>query len=168
MAKRVQGIEFTKASSKGQIVIPTKIRKKLDIREGSVLAVATEKDMIVLKKVESSLSAEDLSAPVPSADLSAPADAQLRSAAAAREVRIGDMLRVTNDSGDFQVEVLLLSEVRGPAPVAQTLYRETEASRELRLKAAEERKAMRYFEGPREGRPSKRNRREIIRFRGRG
>ena len=60
MAKRVQGIEFTRASSKGQIVIPTKIRKKLDIREGSVLAVATEKDMIVLKKVESSLSAEDL------------------------------------------------------------------------------------------------------------
>ena len=88
-------------------------------------------------------------------------------AKAAREVRIGDMLRVANDSGDFQVEVLLLSEVRGPAPVAQTLYRETEASRELRLKAAEERKAMRHFEGPRQGRPSKRDRREIIRFRGR-
>ena len=81
-------------------------------------------------------------------------------AKAAREVRVGDMLRVTNDSGDFQVEVLLLSEVRGPAPVAQTLYRETEASRELRLKAAEERKAMRHFEGPRQGRPSKRDRRE--------
>src|SRR5438445_179015 len=48
----------------------------------------------------------------------------------AREVRIGDMLRVTNDGGDFQVEVLLLREVRGPASVAQTLYRETEASRE--------------------------------------
>jgi len=57
-------------------------------------------------------------------------------AKAAREVRIGDMLGVTNDGGDFQVEVLLLSEVRGPASVAQTLYRETEASRELRLKAA--------------------------------
>lgn len=53
-------MEFTKASSKGQIVIPTKIRKKLDIREGSVLAVAAEKDMIVLKKVESGLSANDL------------------------------------------------------------------------------------------------------------
>src|SRR6202521_4858849 len=64
----------------------------------------------------------------------------------AREVRIGDMLRVTNDGGDFQVEVLLLSEVRGPASVAQTLYRETEASRELRLKAAAERKAMKQFE----------------------
>jgi ribosome-associated heat shock protein Hsp15 len=85
----------------------------------------------------------------------------------AREVRIGDMLRVTNDGGDFQVEVLLLSEVRGPASVAQTLYRETEASRELRLKTAEERKAMRRFEQLPAGRPSKRDRRKIIQFRGR-
>ena len=85
----------------------------------------------------------------------------------AREVHAGDMLRVTNDGGDFQVEVLLLSEVRGPASVAQTLYRETEASRELRLKAAEERKAMRQFEPAPTGRPSKRDRRKIIQFRGR-
>ncbi len=63
-------------------------------------------------------------------------------AKAAREVRIRDMLRVTNDGGDFRLEVLVLSEVRGPASVAQTLYRETEASRELRLKMAAERKAM--------------------------
>jgi ribosome-associated heat shock protein Hsp15 len=89
-------------------------------------------------------------------------------AKAAREVRIGDRLRVTNDGGDFQVEVLLLSEVRGPASVAQTLYHETEASRALRQKVAEERKAMRQFEELPEGRPSKRDRREIIRFRGRG
>jgi AbrB family looped-hinge helix DNA binding protein len=60
MKKRVQEMEFTRASSKGQIVIPTKIRKKFDIREGSVLAVAAENGMIVLKKVESGLSAEDL------------------------------------------------------------------------------------------------------------
>ena len=88
-------------------------------------------------------------------------------AKAAREVRIGDMLRVTNDGGDFQVEVLLLSEVRGPASVAQTLYRETEASRELRLKVAAERKAMKQFEGLPPGRPSKRDRRKLIQFRGR-
>ena len=56
----VQEIEFTKSSSKGQIVIPTKIRKRLDIREGSVLAVATQDDLIVLRKVESGLSAKDL------------------------------------------------------------------------------------------------------------
>jgi ribosome-associated heat shock protein Hsp15 len=86
----------------------------------------------------------------------------------AREVRPGDMLGVTNEGGDFQVEVLLLSEVRGPAAVAQTLYRETDASRELRQKVAEERKAMHQFEVLPEGRPSKRDRREIIRFRGRG
>jgi len=86
---------------------------------------------------------------------------------AAREVRVGDMLRVTNDGGDFQVEVLLLSEVRGPASVAQGLYQETEASRELRLKVAAERKAMKQFEELPAGRPSKRDRRKIIQFRGR-
>src|SRR6478672_229958 len=85
----------------------------------------------------------------------------------AREVHAGDMLRVTNDGGDFHVEVLLLSEVRGPAAVAQTLYRETETSRELRLKAVEERKAMKQFEQLPAGRPSKRDRRRIIQFRGR-
>ena len=85
----------------------------------------------------------------------------------AREVRIGDMLRVTNDGGDFQVEVVLLSDVRGPASIAQTLYHETEASRELRLKVAAERKAMRQFEQLPAGKPSKRDRKKIIQFRGR-
>ena len=88
-------------------------------------------------------------------------------AKAAREVHIGDMLQVTNEGGTFQVEVLLLSEVRGPAPVAQTLYRETEASRELRLKVEAELKATRQFEELPAGRPSKRDRRKIIQFRGR-
>jgi ribosome-associated heat shock protein Hsp15 len=85
----------------------------------------------------------------------------------AREVRIGDRLRVTNDGGEFQVEVLLLNEVRGPASVAQTLFRETEESRVMREKVAAERKAMRQFETLPQGRPSKRDRRHIIRFRGR-
>jgi ribosome-associated heat shock protein Hsp15 len=88
-------------------------------------------------------------------------------AKAAREVRAGDLLKVTNDGGDFQVEVLVPSEMRGPAAVAQTLYRETDASRGLRLKLAEERKAMPHFETLREGKPSKRDRREIDRLRGR-
>ena len=83
----------------------------------------------------------------------------------AREVRVGDMLRVKNDSGEFHVEVLGLSEMRGPAPVAQALYRETEASRESRLKAAEERKAMGPLDCMGEGRPSKRDRRVIDRLR---
>jgi ribosome-associated heat shock protein Hsp15 len=85
----------------------------------------------------------------------------------AREVRVGDLLRVKNPSGEFQVEVLGLSEMRGPAPVAQKLYRETEESRELRLKLAAERKMMPRIESTREGKPSKRDRREIDRLRGR-
>jgi ribosome-associated heat shock protein Hsp15 len=86
----------------------------------------------------------------------------------ARDVRIGDMLKITNEGGDFQVEVLLVSETRGPASVAQTLYCETQASRELRQKLADERRATRQFETLPLGRPSKRDRRQIIRFRGRG
>lgn len=85
----------------------------------------------------------------------------------AREVRAGDTLRVKNDSGEFVIEVLALSEIRGPASIAQTLYRETAESREARFKEAEARRAMPQFEGSREGRPSKRDRRKINRLRGR-
>jgi ribosome-associated heat shock protein Hsp15 len=85
----------------------------------------------------------------------------------AREIHAGDLLRVKNDSGEFEVEVLQLSEMRGPALIAQNLYRETEASRELRLKVAEQRKAMPRFDSTGEGRPSKRDRRAITRLRGR-
>ncbi len=86
----------------------------------------------------------------------------------ARDVHAGDLLKIKNDSGVFQIEVLALSDVRGPAPIAQTLYRETEASRELRLKLAEERKAMPRFETSPAQKPSKRDRRQIDRLRGRG
>jgi ribosome-associated heat shock protein Hsp15 len=89
------------------------------------------------------------------------------SAKPAREVRLGDMLQIKNDSGDYHVEVLALSEMRGPASVAQGLFRETDASRELRIKVAEQRKAMAPHELWAEGKPSKRDRREIDRFRGR-
>jgi len=85
----------------------------------------------------------------------------------AREVRVGNLLRVKNESGEFQIEVMALSEMRGPAAVASTLYRETDASRELRLKSAEERKMMLRVEALREGKPSKRDRREIGKLRGR-
>jgi len=88
-------------------------------------------------------------------------------AKAAREVRLGDMLQIRNEAGDFQVEVLGLSEMRGPAAIAQTLYRETQASVELRTKLAEERKTMPHFEALREGKPSKSDRRKLNRLRGR-
>ena len=77
-----------------------------------------------------------------------------------REVRPGDLLQVKNDTGDFHLEVLLVSDLRGPASVAQTLYRESEESRALRLKLIEDRKLMPYSD-----KPSKRDRRKLDRLR---
>ncbi|MFB3778907.1 MAG: hypothetical protein ACE141_14915 [Bryobacteraceae bacterium] len=72
------------------------------------------------------------------------------------------------DGGEFEIEVLGLSGMRGPAAMAQTLCRETEASREMRMRLADERKAMPHFETPGGARPTKRDRRQIGRLRGRG
>ena len=88
-----------------------------------------------------------------------------QTAKAAREVRAGDSLRVKTEGGEYRVEVLGVSEMRGPAATAQALYRETDTSRELRLKLAAERKAMFQADGLPQGRPSKRDRRQIHRFR---
>jgi ribosome-associated heat shock protein Hsp15 len=88
-------------------------------------------------------------------------------AKSARPVRAADLLQIKNEGGDFQIEVLLLSEIRGPATVAQTLYRETETSRALRLQLAEARKTMPRVDSWGGGKPSKRNRRELNRLRGR-
>ncbi len=81
-----------------------------------------------------------------------------------REVKVGDRLTIRNEAGEFQIEVLEVSHSRGSAQIAQTLYRESEESREARRKAAEERKAMEIFDLPRQGRPSKRDRRLIHGF----
>lgn len=86
----------------------------------------------------------------------------------AREVRVGDRLQVTTESGEFEIDVLQLSEIRGPAAVAQTLYKETAYGREARMKAAELRKANAEFAPSPERRPTKKERRKIIQFRGRG
>jgi len=84
-----------------------------------------------------------------------------------REVRVGDMLHIKNEAGEFEIEVLALSQQRGSAAIAQTLYRETETSKELRRKAAEERKLLGPldFSAPSK-RPTKRDRRLIHSFRG--
>jgi len=82
-----------------------------------------------------------------------------------RDIHVGDMLQIRTERGDFEVEVLQLSDIRGPASVAQTLYKETDASRELRAKVAAERKAMMHFNPAPSARPSKRDRRRIVRFR---
>src|SRR5215470_4405390 len=84
----------------------------------------------------------------------------------ARGVHIGEFLQIHTESGEFEVEVLLLIEIRGPASVAHTLYRETESSREKRQKLVQERRAGMLFSPAPENRPSKRDRRKIREFRG--
>lgn len=86
----------------------------------------------------------------------------------AREVHAGDKLHIENDGGVFEIAVLATSDVRGPAALAQTLYEESEASREARMKLAEERRTMQQMMPLPERRPGKRDRRRIIQFRGRG
>jgi ribosome-associated heat shock protein Hsp15 len=84
----------------------------------------------------------------------------------AREVRVGDQLSINNGAVEFRIEVLALSQQRGPAAAAQTLYRETEASIEARRKAAEERRLLGPIAAISTGRPSKRDRRLIHSFSG--
>ena len=84
----------------------------------------------------------------------------------ARDVRVGDMLRVSETKAASSTsKSSQLSEIRGPAAVAQTLYRETDASKEQRQREAAERKAMQEYAPLPERRPSKRDRRRIIQFR---
>jgi len=82
-----------------------------------------------------------------------------------RDVKPGDRLLVKNGSGDFEIDVLALSDQRGPAAVAQTLYAELETSRAARALAVEQRKLVWEPGANREGRPSKRDRRQIGRLR---
>jgi len=83
-----------------------------------------------------------------------------------REVRVGDRLRVKNDGGAYELDVLGVSEMRGPAVVAQTLYRETEESRKAGQEAAEQRKMTPRIEALHEGKISKRDRRRFNWVRG--
>ena len=92
-------------------------------------------------------------------------EAQGQTARSSREVRVGDRLTIQTEGGRYEVDVLALSEMRGPASVAQTLYQETDASRAARQQYAEERKAGLHFMPAPAGRPSKRDRRKIHRFR---
>lgn len=86
---------------------------------------------------------------------------------ASREVKAGDRLQVKNDSGTFDVEILGLSEMRGPAVIARTLYSETDESKQARMLDAEQRRAMPRIDALAEGRPGKRDRRQLNRLRGR-
>lgn len=79
----------------------------------------------------------------------------------AREVRVDDWLLVSNAGGEYEIRIVKLSETRGPASVAQTLYEETDASRAERARLAEVRRLQPEPEAARHGRPSKRDRREL-------
>lgn len=81
----------------------------------------------------------------------------------AKEVKVGDMLNIHIGQKQYVIEVLALSNRRGPASEAQTLYRETDESRQRRETIAAQLKAdppLFQFRG----RPTKRDRREIERF----
>lgn len=80
----------------------------------------------------------------------------------AREVIPGDLVAVRRDQTTITVQVLALSAIRGPAPVARTLYEETEASRLAREAAQEQRRlAGEPALSLEHGRPTKRDRRQL-------
>ena len=78
-----------------------------------------------------------------------------------RSVRVGDALLVVRGEERFEVEVLASSAVRGPARVAQALYRESDASKLAREQARARRAAERAGFSPPESKPDKRARRLI-------
>ena len=80
----------------------------------------------------------------------------------AREVSIGDLICIRRDQTTTTIQVLALSAVRGPAPVARTLYAETEDSR-LAREAAQERRRLAGEPALSiiQGRPTKRDRRQL-------
>lgn len=84
----------------------------------------------------------------------------------AHGVKAGDRMRVTKGPQQFEIVVLKLSEKRGPAQQAETLYEESEASRERRLQQAEARKMERLARPIPERRPDKKQRRQLRKIAG--
>ena len=82
-------------------------------------------------------------------------------AKASRGVRVGDALRIVRGEEVFEIAVLALSDARGPASVARTLYAESEASQARRAEALAQARAARAGYQPPEGKPDKRARRLI-------
>lgn len=78
-----------------------------------------------------------------------------------RLLKVGEQLRVRRGEDQFDVQVLGLSDRRGPASAAQTLYHESDESRETRLKLAAERRAATAGYRPPATKPDKRARRLI-------
>jgi len=85
----------------------------------------------------------------------------------ARPLQVGDELRIRLGPYEHIVTVRALSDRRGPATQAAGLYQETEASRSAREARALQLKSLHSLFGPEKGRPTKKNRREIERLKGR-
>ncbi|SAL68615.1 heat shock protein 15 [Caballeronia peredens] len=83
-----------------------------------------------------------------------------------KDVRVGDIVEIDIERIVWQVEVLGVCDVRGPASVAQTLYAETEEGRTKRAAEAERRKTFREPAAGMQGRPTKRDRRVIDKLAG--
>jgi ribosome-associated heat shock protein Hsp15 len=77
---------------------------------------------------------------------------------------VGDRVRLTRGEERLELEILALSEVRGPAPVAQSLYRETEESRTTREQIKEQRRLSGEGLNHPAKRPNKQQRRELRRL----
>ncbi|RLK50095.1 heat shock protein Hsp15 [Stenotrophomonas rhizophila] len=78
-----------------------------------------------------------------------------------RAVRVGEALQISRGDEVFDIEVRGLSEMRGPAPVAQQLYAESEASLARRAELRLQRAAANNGYQPPEHKPDKRARRLI-------
>ncbi len=100
-----------------------------------------------------------------------------QTAKASREVKVGDIVStrqgdiVSTRQGDINrtLRVLGLSDQRGPAPMAQALYEETPESIALREKTSIQRRLAREPAlSIEQGRPTKRNRRELEKAKGVG
>lgn len=84
----------------------------------------------------------------------------------AKEVRVGDLVTVEIERIVWEIQVLGVCDVRGPASVAQTLYAETPDSRAKREVEAERRRTYREPAAELQGRPTKRDRRVIDKLSG--
>jgi ribosome-associated heat shock protein Hsp15 len=83
----------------------------------------------------------------------------------AKDVRTGDRLDLNIAAQDWSITVLALSDKRGPASVAQTLYEESAESASRRAEQSALRKLSAEPGRLREGRPTKRERRQLDRWR---
>jgi ribosome-associated heat shock protein Hsp15 len=85
----------------------------------------------------------------------------------ARPLQVGDELRIRLGPYEHIVTIRALSGRRGPAAAAAALYEETEASRAAREERSVQLKSLHSLFGPEKGRPTKKDRREIERLKGR-